>query len=104
MLTHARLRELIHYDPDTGVMTWRIARRAQAPPGDVAGGPTQKGYWHIRIDGTLYKRHRLAWLYMTETTPSEEVDHINRKAGDDRFTNLRLATPSDNKCNQGIPQ
>ncbi len=64
-LTQARLKELLHYDPETGVFTWRVRSCNRWPtPGRVAGTPDGKGYLMVVIDGQRYKCHRLAFLYM----------------------------------------
>jgi hypothetical protein len=57
-LTADRLRELLHYDPDTGVFKWRVAR-SNVPAGAIAGGSQSRGYYGISVDGRLYKTHRL---------------------------------------------
>lgn len=106
-LTHARLRQLLHYDPETGVFTW-LVRRGKANVGSIAGCRFRKNkeyseYLAIRIDGQLYQNAaRLAWLYMTGAFPDRHVDHKNRKPLDNRWCNLRLATPSQNGANKEI--
>ncbi len=57
------------------------------------------GYRQIGINRRLYKKHRLAWLYMTGAWPRHEIDHINGDRGDNRFCNLREATASENRRN-----
>lgn len=98
-LTAVRLRELINYDADTGVFTWRI-RRGCASAGAVAGCVEGLGYRVIHIDGRMYKAHRLAWLYVTGRWPTLYIDHANGQPGDDRFSNLREADCSQNSQNQ----
>jgi hypothetical protein len=100
-ITAERLRELLHYDPETGVFTWlkRAARRVRV--GDVAGCVAQSGYRLLKADGRLYRSHRLAWLWMTGEWPPCEIDHINGDKPDNRWANLRLATRSQNQANQG---
>lgn len=102
-LTHKRLLELLAYNPRTGIFTWRVSRRGQRPQaGDVAGGQADSGYWIIGLDGATYGAHRLAWFYMEGEWPPHEVDHRNRKRADNRWRNLRKATPAEQRQNQSI--
>lgn len=96
-----RLRELLVYAPGSGVFTWRVQRGCR-PQGSTAGTPDGKGYLLIRIDGTSYKAHRLAWLYVNGELPPDGIDHINRKKSDNRIANLRPATQIQNLQNQSI--
>lgn len=101
ILTQERLKELLHYDPDTGVFTWRITKRA-AKQGAVAGHVSSKGYRHISVDRKLYLAHRLAWLYQTGCWPLDEMDHINRCRDDNRIANLREANRTINCQNTSL--
>lgn len=99
-LTAGRLRELLHYDPETGVFT-RLARTSNSiKVGDVAGTADSDGYIQISVDGVLYRAHRLAWLYMTGAWSKGVIDHVNGVKGDNRFANLRPATNAENQQNQ----
>lgn len=100
-LTQARLKELLHYDPGTGVFTWRFSRR-RVKRRDVAGSDNGSGYISIAIDGGRYRAHRLAWLYMTGKWPNGDVDHVNRCRSDNRWENLREATRSQNCANRPL--
>jgi hypothetical protein len=100
-VTQERLKKLLHYDSDTGVFTWNVSPRSGMPAGSVAGCLGQ-GYWLIRVDTVLYKRSRLAWLYMTGQWPINEIDHDNRVRSDDRWKNLRDLTPYKNSHNVGL--
>ena len=98
-LTQARLKELLHYDPETGTFTWRL-RRGPAAPGASAGTLHRRtGYLVIKVDGRQYLAHRLAFLYMTGQWPPDDTDHINRMKTDNRWRNLRAATRSQNVGN-----
>ena len=101
MLTAERLRELLHYDPSTGAWHWRVNRRGKrARAGDVAGYRLQIGYWFICVERERYYGHRLAWLYMTGRWPRNQIDHIDHNPSNDRWSNLREATQSQNNMNQ----
>ena len=66
-LTAARLRELLDYDPATGIFRWRILGRQFNPhEGEEAGAlSTCRGNSIvIRIDYRMYHANRLAWLYV----------------------------------------
>lgn len=97
-LTLDRVREVLSYDPETGIFRWRIKLSDRAPIGKVAGGRAPKGQWRIKIDGRYYMAHRLAWFLMTGVWPSE-VDHKNRIGRDNRWENLRECTHSQNHAN-----
>ena len=96
-LTPERLRELLHYDPETGVFTWRQARSGVVV-GQVAGRRSTQGYWTIPIYRKIYKAHRLAWLYVYGEWPVKFLDHVNRVRDDNRIANLREVTNKEN-CN-----
>jgi hypothetical protein len=101
-LTQKRLKALLIYSPKTGQFTWREARGSKSA-GALAGVHcARRGYVLIRVDGILYLAHRLAWLYMKGAWPSREVDHRNRIADDNRWSNLRLATKPQNGANSSL--
>jgi HNH endonuclease/AP2 domain len=95
-----RLREVLDYDPETGIFTWKVRVSTNVPVGTVAGSLDGGSYLNIHLDGRAYLAHRLAWLYVHGEWPVSQVDHINRIKTDNRFTNLRLATASQNAQNQ----
>lgn len=98
-LTAERLRELLHYDPETGVFTWRVSGRGPAKAGSIAGTIKPKGYRVIWIGGN-YKAHRLAWLYVHGHWPKDQIDHINHVKDDNRIANLREVTNGQNMQNR----
>lgn len=90
MLTHERLKELLTYDPETGIFTHNTtkARRVKGKP----AGCVVKGYVVISIDTQIYRAHRLAWLYMTGKWPAHTVDHRDTDKSNNKWSNLREAT------------
>jgi hypothetical protein len=88
-LTAQRLREILSYDPDTGLFTRRKWCGGTSRAGSVAGGVTTGGYIQVGVDGTIYKAHRLAWLYVYGEWPKNDIDHINGVPADNRISNLR---------------
>lgn len=100
MITQAYLKEVLSYDPETGLFTWRVKPGRSIPVGAVAGWVDPSvGYRRIGLLDTVYHAHRLAWLYVTGEWPEWEIDHINGDRGDNRIANLREATSSKNKMN-----
>jgi hypothetical protein len=98
-LSQKKLKQLLSYDPDTGIFTWLVRAAICISVGDVAGSLHNK-YWRIKIGDHQYLAHRLAWLYMTGTWPSDQIDHINGLQNDNRWSNLREATGLLNTQNQ----
>jgi hypothetical protein len=99
-LKQSRLKEVLHYTPDTGLFTWKQKRGRQAV-GSIGGSATGSGgYVRLMVDGQLYLAHRLAFLYMEGKMPELDVDHRNGVRTDNRFDNLRHATRSLNNQNR----
>ena len=103
MLTAERVRELLHYDPASGVFVWRKGR-GKAARDAIAGSPDADGYTAIGIDKKRYKAHRLAWLYVVGEWPVGDLDHVDCDKTNNRFANLRQATFSQNRCNVHRPR
>ena len=77
-MNQTRLKELLHYDPFTGIFTWKVTRTGSAKPGTVAGYIKNEGYICIKIDSRSYMAHRLAFLYMLGRWPKGDVLHSTR--------------------------
>jgi hypothetical protein len=97
-MNQQRLKELLNYDPVTGVFTWRI-ESGSAHINNIAGVIKNNGYIKIGVAKKQYLAHRLAWLYMTGEWPLADIDHINRSRTDNRFENLRDVSRSINLLN-----
>ena len=102
MLSVTRLRELLHYDSESGVFTWRVrpTKRSRVRPGDVAGVVNHKGYRYIGVEGARCLAHRLAWFYSYEVWPTNEVDHVDRCPTNNSLSNLRDVTHAENQQNK----
>lgn len=98
-LTHARLLELLDYDPKTGAFTWRQKRQRFSQRGARAGTLNPSGYRHIIIEGRSYKEHRVAWFYVHGAWPTMRLDHENGHTSENWIDNLRPATHSQNLAN-----
>lgn len=98
-LTAARLRETLHYDPETGIFT-RLTSTGGVRSGTRTGSVNSDGYLDIRVGGQLFRAHRLAWLYMTSEWPRGVIDHRNHDKTDNRYVNLRDVTHAVNLQNQ----
>jgi hypothetical protein len=100
MITAERLREVLHYDPDTGKWTWLQTLSKNVPKGTEAGSVRTDGRRQIKIDGRIYFAHRLACLWMTGAWPARLFDHRDVDNGNNRWSNLRDATFSQNSRNK----
>lgn len=97
-MDQARLKELLHYDPETGVFT-NLVSRGKALAGGIAGYIRPDGYRQVRLGMERYYAHRLAFLYMDGAMPPDHVDHINGNTADNSWGNLRLASRAVNTKN-----
>ena len=97
-----KIEDRISYNPETGVFVWKQTLSGfcrQGKPAGRMGTGRASGYMRITLAGREYKAHRLAWFIMTGEWPNKQIDHINGVPHDNRWSNLRLATQSQNKAN-----
>lgn len=94
-----KVRELLDYDPLTGIFTWRTNRGQRYCAGNQAGRIMKNGYRQITVDGQHTLAHRLAWLHFYGTDPVDQIDHINGGRDDNWIANLRQATAFQNMQN-----
>lgn len=111
------LRECFDYDADTGACTWNVRPRhhfntdhgQKVTNGKHSGNKITrttvtgdgKTYRHIKVGKHAYSLHRLIYVWVTgkNIDPDMEIDHINGDGTDNRWSNLRLVTRSQNKRN-----
>ena len=114
--TVERLRKLIEYDHQTGILKWKMRSDSEFTgkypaerlanfwnkkfAGKECGCDNGSGYIVTRIDGMSIKAHRIAFAIFHGRWPVEMVDHINGNKADNLIENLREATRSQNLQNQ----
>jgi len=98
MLTQKRLKELLHYNPKTGVFIWKKSR-GKIQAGTIANSVRPDGYIHIKLDYILYLAHRLAWFYVHGKWPNKNLDHRNRVKHHNWIKNLRNGAQQHNMQN-----
>ena len=103
MITQDRLKEVLHYCPETGVFTWLVGggwRRRGAEAGSICyNNSSNKPYRHICANQQRYRAHRLAFLYMTGGFPEDQVDHEDGNGLNNAWSNLRPVTSAENAKN-----
>ena len=95
------LRALVQYNPETGVFTRKVKRdfNPRSVLGKPLGTPYSNGYLGFRVNTRKYLAHRLAWFYVYGCWPASDLDHVNGNRADNRVSNLREATKSQNMAN-----
>ncbi len=91
--------QAVQYNPETGLFT-RLKKAGRSHAGTIVSTPHSEGYVRVKIERRHYFAHRLAWKIMTGQWPTYHIDHVNGDRADNRWCNLREATPSQNQQNK----
>lgn len=114
MLTQEILKELVSYDKDSGILIWRHRGRHlfgsdrcmkawnTRLAGNIIRNLDKYGYLRVSLYGKTWMAHRLIWFHVHGELPSDEIDHINGIRDDNRISNLRVASRSENMRNKAI--
>jgi hypothetical protein len=97
------LRSLIVYDPETGQFTWKargVASWDARYAGTLAGRTDGRGYSQIGLMNRNFMAHRMAWAITHGRWPANDIDHIDGNPSNNRISNLREATRSENTQNR----
>lgn len=109
-LTPEMVLSVVDYNPSSGDFHWRWRQGRERTTltwnsrfaFKKCSSINSDGYLMIMINGKAYPAHRLAWLIVYGTMPDGFIDHINRVRTDNRISNLRLVTHSENMQNRKI--
>lgn len=113
-LTQKLAISLLDYDEVTGAFTWKRREASlfindgqcrawnERHAGKTAGSNCN-GYIRIDVLNKHYGAQQLAWLITYGYLPKLHIDHINGIKSDNRISNLRLSTVSQNNANRGKP-
>jgi hypothetical protein len=111
-LTQALARELLDYDPDTGILTWRARDCTwfdsdqdwrwwnKRYAGQRASSISKAGnHAYIKIFGRDYLAHRVIFLWMRGRWPYPQIDHSDQNRQNNLWKNLREVTHQENHKN-----
>lgn len=94
------LHQAFAYDPGTGIFSNKYTRNSNTKSGATAGHIDHKGYVRLALHGRRMQAHRVAWYFMTGVDPmTNQIDHIDRVRANNSWSNLRLATQTQNQHN-----
>lgn len=106
MLTQKKLKEILHYDSNSGLFIWKIRAAKRIKPGDIAGclfeSQSKKKYIRITISGKRYFVHNLAWLYVHGHFPDNEIDHADGNGTNNKIKNLSDVVRLENGKNKRL--
>lgn len=114
MIDVQSLRELMLYEPQSGLLTWRERPRKFFKSDQEwrrwntryartrAFNRNQQGYRDGMILRRTYREHHVVWALHHGDWPAGLVDHINGIRDDNRIENLRVVTRSENARNRRL--
>jgi hypothetical protein len=102
-ITAEQVRELLDYDPETGIFTWKVKLTRWHKIGSIAAHLSGE-YLRVKIFDNYIRAHRLAWLYVYGEFPKHDIDHRNGNPRDNSIANLRDVPTFINLENQRKPR
>lgn len=95
--TYEEVCSRLYYDNSSGKLFWRDGRRKFKEAGSL-----DKGYLRVRFGPSKLRipAHILVWFMYHKQWPDGFIDHIDRDRTNNRVSNLRVATNSQNQFNR----
>ncbi|NBW23602.1 MAG: Pathogenesis-related transcriptional factor and ERF protein [Caulobacteraceae bacterium] len=97
---YEEVAKILDYNPKTGKFFRKINTGSFGRIGEVLGYTTKRGYRKTSVCNIQLYDHQLAWLLFYSKWPDRQIDHINGNRSDNRISNLREATVSQNALNR----
>lgn len=95
----AYLKQL--FDLREGKLYW-VASRRRVTTGAEAGTQNKQGYRQVKIDGKIYRAHRIIFAIAYGYWPKLSIDHIDCNKANNLPCNLREATLAQNQQNTNL--
>ena len=95
-VTWKQLDELLFYNSETGKLYYKVSKGGRVKAGEEVGSIGGTGYLNVKIRGVKYRVHRVIWALVYKEKPPAIIDHEDGNKQNNKLTNLRVATKSQN--------
>ena len=101
-ITQKELKELVNYNPETGIMTWKVNIGPNGKIDKQVGYINNVGYWFTSIKCQRYLFHRLIWIFVNGSFEYDSIDHIDHNPLNNKINNLRNVSHKQNLKNRKL--